>query len=110
MAYSWPGNDFELNSVIENIAISSDNGHIRLSSLPDYLFAERPGKETTSSLLPASLTLTAIEKEAIIHAARVTSGRVQEMSQLLNIGRTTLWRKMKQYNIDASQFKRKPLK
>ena len=109
VAYSWPGNDFELNSIIENIAISSDNGHIRLSNLPDYLFAERPGLETASSLLPASLTFTAIEKEAIIHAARVTSGRVQEMSQLLNIGRTTLWRKMKQYDIDASQFKRKHL-
>ena len=107
VAYSWPGNDFELNSVIENIAISSDNGHIRLSNLPEYLFSERPGGDSTSSLLPASLTFSAIEKEAIIHAARVTSGRVQEMSQLLNIGRTTLWRKMKQYDIDASQFKRK---
>ena len=103
--YSWPGNDFELNSIIENIAISSDNGHIRLSNLPEYLFSERPGSDTASPLLPASLT--AIEKEAIIHAARVTSGRVQEMSHLLNIGRTTLWRKMKQYDIDASQFKRK---
>ncbi|EIV5285850.1 PTS-dependent dihydroxyacetone kinase operon transcriptional regulator DhaR [Klebsiella pneumoniae] len=100
-------NDFELNSVIENIAISSDNGHIRLSNLPEYLFSERPGGDSASSLLPASLTFSAIEKEAIIHAARVTSGRVQEMSQLLNIGRTTLWRKMKQYDIDASQFKRK---
>ena len=107
VAYSWPGNDFELNSVIENIAISSDNGHIRLSNLPEYLFSERPGGDSASSLLPASLTFSAIEKEAIIHAARVTSGRVQEMSQLLNIGRTTLWRKMKQYDIDASQFKRK---
>ena len=28
VAYSWPGNDFELNSIIENIAISSDNGQI----------------------------------------------------------------------------------
>ncbi|MDU4432485.1 MAG: dihydroxyacetone kinase operon transcriptional regulator DhaR [Pluralibacter gergoviae] len=107
MAYSWPGNDFELNSAIDNIAISSDNGHIRLNNLPEYLFSERPGSdEGASSLLPASLTFTAIEKEAIIHAARVTSGRVQEMSRLLSIGRTTLWRKMKQYNIDASQFKR----
>ncbi|BDD53486.1 MULTISPECIES: dihydroxyacetone kinase operon transcriptional regulator DhaR [Enterobacteriaceae] len=103
--YSWPGNDFELNSIIENIAISSDNGHIRLSSLPEYLFSERFGTDSASSLLPASLTFTAIEKEAIIHAARVTSGRVQEMSRLLNIGRTTLWRKMKLYNIDASQFR-----
>ena len=107
MAYSWPGNDFELNSVIENIAISSENGHIRLSNLPEYLFAERPGADAGSSLLPASLTFSAIEKEAIIHAARVTSGRVQEMAQLLNIGRTTLWRKMKQYDIDAGQFKHK---
>lgn len=107
VAYSWPGNDFELNSVIENIAISSDNGHIRLSNLPEYLFAERPGADVSISLLPASLTFSSIEKEAIIQAARVTNGRVQEMSFLLNIGRTTLWRKMKQHGIDASQFKRK---
>lgn len=106
-AYSWPGNDFELNSIIENIAMSSENGHIRLSNLPEHLFSTRPGSEASSSLLPSSLSFSAIEKEAIIQAARVTSGRVQEMSQLLNIGRTTLWRKMKQYDIDAGQFKRR---
>lgn len=105
--YGWPGNDFELNSVIENIAISSENGHIRLSNLPQSLFSERPYSETASSLLPDDLSFSAIEKEAIIHAARVTRGRVQEMSNLLNIGRTTLWRKMKRYAIDASQFKQK---
>ena len=109
VAYSWPGNDFELYSIIENIAISSEHGHIRLSNLPAYLFSERPGSQGDPALMPASLTFSAIEKEAIIHAARVTNGRVQEMSHLLNIGRTTLWRKMKQYNIDASQFKRKHL-
>lgn len=108
VAYSWPGNDFELNSVIENIAISSENGRVRLSCLPEYLFSERPLGDNASSLLPASLTFSSIEKEAIIHAARVTSGRIQEMSRLLNIGRTTLWRKMKQHDIDASQFKRNP--
>ncbi|VTN11874.1 DNA-binding transcriptional regulator DhaR [Raoultella terrigena] len=99
------GNDFETEQHYENVAISSDNGHVRLSNLPEYLFTERTGSDTSSSLLPASLTFSAIEKEAIIHAARVTSGRIQEMSQLLNIGRTTLWRKMKQYDIDAGQFK-----
>ncbi|PIN63730.1 hypothetical protein CKQ90_32065, partial [Klebsiella pneumoniae] len=44
----------------------SDNGHIRLSNLPEYLFSERPGGDSASSLLPASLTFSAIEKEAII--------------------------------------------
>ncbi|PKE31410.1 PTS-dependent dihydroxyacetone kinase operon transcriptional regulator DhaR [Rahnella sp. AA] len=106
VAYSWPGNDFELSSVIENIAISSENGRIRLSHLPEYLFSERLAGDNPSTLMPASLTFSSIEKEAIIHAARVTRGRIREMSQLLNIGRTTLWRKMKQYDIDASQFKR----
>ncbi|MBW6351424.1 helix-turn-helix domain-containing protein, partial [Pseudomonas aeruginosa] len=67
----------------------------------------RPGGARASLVLPASLPFSAIEMEVIIHAARVPSGRVQEMSLLLNIGRTPLWRKMKQYDIDASQFKRK---
>lgn len=80
----------ELNSAIENIAISSEHGRIRLSHIPAHLFNERPGEREHSSLLPASLTFTAIEKEAIIHAGRVMSGRVQEMSQMLNTGRTTL--------------------
>ncbi|BDH46060.1 sigma-54-dependent Fis family transcriptional regulator [Salmonella enterica subsp. enterica serovar Choleraesuis] len=105
VAYSWPGNDFELYSIIENIAISSEHGHIRLSNLPAYLFSDRPASQSESALIPASLSFSAMEKEAILHAARVTRGRVREMAQLLNIGRTTLWRKMKQYDIDASQFR-----
>ena len=106
VSYSWPGNDFELNSIIENIAISSDNGHIRLNNLPAYLFTEQVAGGTALALRPSSLTLTSLEKEAILHAARITHGRIIEMSQLLNIGRTTLWRKMKQYDIDIGQFKR----
>ena len=105
----WPGNDFELNSIIENIAISSDNGHIRLSNLPDYLFAERPGLETASSLLPASLTFTAIEKRGDYPCRPCHQWASTGDVAPLNIGRTTLWRKMKQYDIDASQFKRKHL-
>jgi transcriptional activator for dhaKLM operon len=105
VAYSWPGNDFELINVIENIAIGSEQGHIRLSSLPDWLFNERVSEQSHATIQPPSLAFSAIEKEAIIHAARVTRGRVQEMSVLLNIGRTTLWRKMKQFGIDAGQFK-----
>ena len=46
-------------------------------------------------------------RKLIINAAQVTGGRIQEMSALLGIGRTTLWRKMKQHGIDAGQFKRR---
>jgi transcriptional activator for dhaKLM operon len=109
VAYSWPGNDFELNNVIENIAMGSEQGHIRLANLPGWLFNTHfntHGEEQpVAAIQSASLAFSAIEKEAISHAARITRGRVQEMAVLLNIGRTTLWRKMKQYGIDAAQFK-----
>ncbi|WP_205952739.1 dihydroxyacetone kinase operon transcriptional regulator DhaR [Pantoea stewartii] len=107
MQYGWPGNDFELNSVIENIAIRSENGHIRLSNLPESLFSEQADNTAGTALLPDGLSFRAIEKEAILQAARMTQGKVQAMSAMLNIGRTTLWRKMKHYAIDASEFKLK---
>lgn len=106
ITYDWPGNDFELTRVLENTALRSHSGRIHLSQLPEYLFNEhhlaiRPDSEP----LPASLCLADREREAIIHAARVTGGSIQEMVSLLKIGRTTLWRKMKQYDIDAAQYK-----
>lgn len=103
--YTWPGNDFELNSTVENVAMRCDNYHIRLSHLPGHLFAEPQSSGDNWPVLSSGLSFTAIERDAIVHAARVTQGRIQEMSRLLNIGRTTLWRKMKQYNIDARQFR-----
>ena len=51
------------------------------------------------------LTLAEMERQAIIHAAKVSRGQLNEMAQLLDIGRTTLWRKIKQYQIDIRQFK-----
>ncbi|WP_059216615.1 sigma 54-interacting transcriptional regulator [Escherichia albertii] len=104
---AWPGNDFELYSVIENLALSSDNGRIRVSDLPEHLFTEQATEDVSATHFSTSLSFAEIEKEAIINAAQVTGGRIQEMSALLEIGRTTLWRKMKQHGIDVSQFKRR---
>ena len=96
---AWPGNDFELYSVIENLALSSDNGRIRVSDLPEHLFTEQATDDVSATRLSTSLSFAEVEKEAIINAAQVTGGRIQEMSALLGIGRTTLWRKMKKYGI-----------
>ena len=45
------------------------------------------------------------EREAILRAGWACNGRVTEMSRLLGIGRSTLWRKMKQLDISPSIFK-----
>ncbi len=79
------GNDFELYSVIENLALSSDNGRIRVSDLPEHLFTEQATDDVSATRLSTSLSFAEVEKEAIINAAQVTGGRIQEMSALLGI-------------------------
>ncbi len=51
------------------------------------------------------LSIQEVEKAAIIEAARLCGGKVQEMHQVLNMGRTTLWRKLKQYDINIKEYK-----
>ncbi len=69
-------------------------------------FTEQATDDVSATRLSTSLSFAEVEKETI-NAAQVTGGRIQEMSALLGIGRTTLWRKMKQHGIDAGQFKRR---
>ena len=63
-------NDFELYSVIENLALSSDNGRIRVSDLPEHLFTEQATDDVSATRLSTSLSFAEVEKEAIINAAQ----------------------------------------
>jgi transcriptional activator for dhaKLM operon len=51
------------------------------------------------------LTTAEAEREAIISAGYACGGHVSDMAQQLGIGRTTLWRKMKRYQINREQFR-----
>jgi transcriptional regulator of acetoin/glycerol metabolism len=52
------------------------------------------------------LTLQEAERQAIIQAGQALEGHVTKMAEALGIGRTTLWRKMKVYDLSAENFKR----
>jgi transcriptional activator for dhaKLM operon len=51
------------------------------------------------------VSIAEAEREAILRAAFACHGQVTEMAQQLGIGRTTLWRKLKRYDIDAEEYK-----
>ncbi|HGN1706977.1 TPA: helix-turn-helix domain-containing protein [Providencia rettgeri] len=53
----------------------------------------------------ANLDIQSVEKELIIEVAQTCKGKVQKMHQVLNMGRTTLWRKLKQYEINIKEYK-----
>ncbi|TKI07297.1 dihydroxyacetone kinase operon transcriptional regulator DhaR [Martelella alba] len=102
--YRWPGNDEELEGMIERAAMVCRQQRIRLADLPEHLAAEASGPEDSTT--PSSaFSLAETERQAILRAARAGQGQPQAIARLLGIGRTTLWRKLRLYGIDLTQFR-----
>jgi DNA-binding NtrC family response regulator len=93
MIHDWPGNVRELENTIEcALALSSDRILTidALVSLPHGGPAQVPD---TNKLVP----LAEIERRAVLHALRETAGDKPAAARLLGIGKTTLYRKLKEY-------------
>jgi DNA-binding NtrC family response regulator len=117
MNYDWPGNVRELQNSIERMVALNTGPWLHVADLPSALqnqrAAEPPlasavaaGSETAPLPLlhapprPAGLFLATVEKETILKALEATHGDRAKAAQLLGIGRTTLYRKLKEYKIE----------
>ncbi len=90
--YYWPGNVRELENVLERaVALSGDN---KLDTL-DLPASVRDASHST--LVPARLSLKEVERRHIIETVHACNDNYDEAARLLGIGRTTLWRKLKEY-------------
>jgi two-component system, NtrC family, response regulator len=87
--HSWKGNIRELKNVIERCIILSD-GSLTPSLLPSDFSAD----DSTSSF-----DLAHVEKAHILKVLRHTGRNKTEAARLLNIGLTTLYRKIEEYKI-----------
>lgn len=95
-SYSWPGNNQELRSVIERMLLSRDSNHLTTENIPDNIRFFSPQMSIDSEPI---LTLEQLERQAIIQAWKIFDGSMQDIAKALDIGRTTLWRKVKKYGI-----------
>lgn len=102
--YPWPGNVREMESALERAVAHSQDGMVRVVNLPKVV---RSGRVITNDSPQAEpvLSVAEAEREAIIRAGQATQGHVSDMAKQLGIGRTTLWRKMKHFNISPTDFK-----
>ena len=100
LAYPYPGNVRQLESFVEQmVAFADDNGVIDVDSLPEELLHDQH-KTLEPAQRPAAADGTIAESErAAIEAAIARHERIEDAARELGIGRTTLWRKMRQYNI-----------
>ena len=102
--YPWPGNVRELENVLERAVNHSQDGIIRIIDLPEVVRSGRVVHTASPTPLPV-MTLAEAEQEAILRAGWACHGHVTNMAQQLGIGRTTLWRKLKEMGISPDQFK-----
>ncbi len=100
--YRWPGNVRELENALERAAVLADSGSIEVKHLPDAIRGRGWPLEAAEHV-PA---MHEAEYEAILRAASACQGNLTKMAEMLGIGRTTLWRKIKASNIRVEDFRR----
>lgn len=97
--YNWPGNVRELQNVIQTVVnVAENNSVLTYKNIPSYI---RPKElsEDSNSKRPL-LTLGEIEKSAILKTIQELNGNIAAAAKVLGIGRSTMYRKMKKYNIE----------
>lgn len=97
--YNWPGNVRELQNVIQTVVnVAENNSVLTYKNIPSYI---RPKElsEDSNSKRPL-LTLDEIEKSAISKTIQELNGNIAAAAKVLGIGRSTMYRKMKKYNIE----------
>jgi len=110
--YSWPGNVRELENSIERACALCSGPVLRLGDLPTqlqdfHLHAYRTVNTADNNSASASgssdvTPLADLERQAILDTLRQLNGDKLTTARLLGIGKTTLYRKLKEYGIGES--------
>ena len=98
MAYDWPGNVRELENAIERAIALGSGPILQVGDLPTSLhYGTGERLPQNDELLP----LDELERRAILRALREAGGDKLAAARMLGIGKTTLYRKLKQYDAQA---------
>ena len=122
LAYDWPGNVRELENAVERMVAVNSGPLLHTADLPSSLQNDIDARKAAQCFAtaaaahtlrgnPASISapehstpgslpsLTEVERTAIIRAIEYTKGDRVMAAHLLGIGRTTLYRKLKEYRL-----------
>jgi two-component system response regulator HydG len=97
LAYEWPGNVRELENCMEQCCAMNSGPVIHTVDLPRHVIAA--GQQCPSSADPRIARLADLEKAAIVGAISQLNGDKLMAARLLGIGKTTLYRKLKEYQV-----------
>jgi len=110
--YDWLGNVRELEHTVQEMVAMNSGPWFSTADLPSSILTRKMEREIITEERPAASTifqshasmdsvvpLEELERRAILQAIEVTKGDRSLAADLLGIGRTTLYRKLKSYGI-----------
>lgn len=106
LSYSWDGNIRELRNICEQLVVLNQTGVISAqevsSTLSIDIIKKREVPSTTTNSLQNDSTLDKkmLEKDLIIKALKESNYKKAKAASLLGMNRTTLWKKLKEYDIN----------
>ncbi len=115
--YDWPGNVRELENAIERACALSSGPVLHMGDLPTQLqnfrLQQEPAVRTEDDVPKRTeaassgggeiVSIAEMEKHAILGTIRQLKGDKLKAAKLLGIGKTTLYRKLKEYGITEGQ-------
>jgi two-component system response regulator HydG len=108
--YDWPGNVRELQHALERAVALSSGPVLHLGDLPTQLQnaqlerAHREAEEAPAAVSVQVQSIAEMERQAILATLRQVSGDKVRAARLLGIGKTTLYRKLKEYGVTEAEF------
>jgi DNA-binding NtrC family response regulator len=110
--YNWPGNITELEQVLGRAAMMAGDAapidvehlsEVELLSDPAPRRSSRPSDQPEGTLRPTGVrTLSDVEREHITTVFRACRGNIRSAADALGLSRTTLYRKLREYNLEAT--------
>ena len=104
--YDWPGNVRELEHTLERACALSSGPVVHTIDLPNCLQAQPTQEDPELITLGAAsdpafrvMPMVELEKHAILNTLRQLNGDKMLAARLLGIGKTTLYRKLKEYGL-----------
>lgn len=110
--YDWPGNVRELQNVVQRLISLAEDGHIRVDHLPAVFFNpidKKPAPESAENIRPVKVhlerekkkqTMAEAEYKRMMELLTKHGGTISEVAKEMGVSRNTVYRKMRQYNID----------
>ena len=108
--HSFPGNVRELQNIIERSVNLSEDGRLSPDTLPNFRLQQGgaepvlKARQGRAAETPLANDLETVERQTILRLLRERGGQISVVAKELGISRSTLYRKMKAYNLQREVF------